>query len=65
MPRSRITAQERLRAVARLMRVPYEQVVWHELRAHHVEHAAVHLSDDTCGYGPLRPARAERARGRR
>ncbi len=36
-PRSRLTVQERLRAVARMMEVPYEQVVWHELRAHHVE----------------------------
>ncbi len=36
-PRSRVTVQERLRAVARMMEVPYEQVAWHELRAHHVE----------------------------
>jgi len=36
-PRSRLTVQERLRTVARMMEVPYEQVVWHELRAHHVE----------------------------
>ncbi len=36
-PRSRVTVQERLRAVARMMEVPYEQVEWHELRAHHVE----------------------------
>ncbi len=36
-PRSRVTVTERLRAVARLMQVPYEQVEWHELRAHHVE----------------------------
>ncbi len=36
-PRSRVTVEERLRAVARMMQVPYEQVVWHELRAHHVE----------------------------
>ncbi len=36
-PRSRVTVQECLRAVARMMEVPYEQVVWHELRAHHVE----------------------------
>ncbi len=36
-PRSRLTVQERLRAVARMMEVPYEQVEWHELRAHHVE----------------------------
>ncbi len=36
-PRSRVTVTERLKAVARLMRVPYELVVWHELRAHHVE----------------------------
>ena len=36
-PRSRDTVQERLRAVARMMEVPYEQVEWHELRAHHVE----------------------------
>ncbi len=36
-PRSRVTVEERLRAVARMMEVPYEQVVWHELRAHHVE----------------------------
>ncbi len=36
-PKSRATVQERLRAVARLMQVPYEQVEWHELRAHHVE----------------------------
>ncbi len=36
-PRSRLTVQERLRAVARMMEVPYEQVVWESLRAHHVE----------------------------
>ncbi|MDP9381230.1 MAG: tyrosine-type recombinase/integrase [Chloroflexota bacterium] len=36
-PRSRVTVQERLRAVARMMQVPYEEVEWHELRAHHVE----------------------------
>ncbi len=35
--RSRVTVEERLRAVARIMQVPYEQVVWHALRAHHVE----------------------------
>ncbi len=35
--RSRLTVQERLRAVARMMQVPYEQIEWHELRAHHVE----------------------------
>ncbi len=36
-PRSRVTVQERLRAVARMMQVPYEQMEWAELRAHHVE----------------------------
>ncbi|MDP9383048.1 MAG: tyrosine-type recombinase/integrase [Chloroflexota bacterium] len=36
-PRSRVTVTERLKAVARLMQVPHEQVVWHELRAHHME----------------------------
>ncbi len=36
-PRSRVTVQERLRAVASMMQVPYEDVIWHELRAHHVE----------------------------
>jgi site-specific recombinase XerD len=36
-PRSRLTVQERLRAVARLMQAPYEQVEWESLRAHHVE----------------------------
>ncbi len=36
-PRSRVTVAERLKAVSRLMRVPFEGVVWHELRAHHVE----------------------------
>jgi len=36
-PRSRVTVQERLRAVARMMEVPYEQVERHELRAYHVE----------------------------
>lgn len=36
-PRSRVTVQERLRAVARMMQVPYEDIVWHELRAHHIE----------------------------
>ncbi len=36
-PRSRVTVQERLRAVARMMEVPYEQVEWYQLRAHHVE----------------------------
>ncbi len=36
-PRSRITVQERLHAVAGMMRVPYEDLEWHELRAYHVE----------------------------
>ncbi len=36
-PRSRVTVAERLKAVAKMMQVPYEDVVWHELRAHHVE----------------------------
>ena len=36
-PRSRVTVEERLHAVAKLMQVPYEDVVWHQLRAHHVE----------------------------
>ncbi len=36
-PRSRVTVQERLRAVARMMQVPYEAVEWHELRDHHIE----------------------------
>ncbi len=44
-PRSRVTVQERLRAVALLMQVPYEQVVWHELRAHHVEWIRQALSE--------------------
>ena len=44
-PRSRLTIQERLRAVARMMEVPYEQVAWHELRAHHVEWIRQALTD--------------------
>lgn len=44
-PRSHLTVQERLRAVARMMRVPYEQVEWHELRAHHVERVRQALSE--------------------
>ncbi len=36
-PRSRVTVTERLKTVARMMQVPYQRVVWHELRAHHVE----------------------------
>jgi integrase len=36
-PASRVTVQERLRAVAKMMEVPYQDVVWHELKAHHVE----------------------------
>ncbi len=44
-PRSRVTVTERLRAVARLMQVPYEQVEWHELRAHHVEWIRQALSE--------------------
>jgi len=36
-PRSRVTVRERLRAVAKMMQVPYEQVCWWQLGAHHVE----------------------------
>ncbi len=36
-PRSRITVQERLCAVALMMQVSYESVEWESLRAHHVE----------------------------
>jgi len=36
-PKGRQTMLERLRAVAALLDVPYEQVVWHELRFQHVD----------------------------
>ncbi len=36
-PKGRQTMVERLRAVAALLGVPYEQVVWHELRFQHVD----------------------------
>ncbi len=36
-PKGRQTMLERLRAVAKLLEVPYEAVVWHELRFVHVE----------------------------
>lgn len=36
-PKSRRTMVERLRAVARLIGVPYEAMVWHDLRFVHVE----------------------------
>ncbi len=44
-PRSRVTVQERLRAVARMMEMPYEQVEWESLRAHHVEWIRQALTD--------------------
>ncbi len=34
-PRSRVTVQKRLRAVAKMIQIPYEQVDWRELRAPH------------------------------
>lgn len=36
-PEGRTTMIERLRAVAALLGVPYEQVVWHEFRFQHVD----------------------------
>ncbi len=36
-PKGRTTMLERLRAVAALLDVPYEQIVWHELRFPHVD----------------------------
>ena len=36
-PKGRTTMVERLRAVAALLDVPYEQIAWHELRFQHVD----------------------------